>query len=130
MCHKVDEYIDNLPEYQRVLAEQARHMIHSLVPGIEEKFSFKIPFYHYFGMFCYINAVPGGIDIAFCRGRDLVESFPQLELKGRAIVASVTLFNRRDFEKIELREIITAAAMWNEEAKKNKIPMISKRRLN
>lgn len=128
MSPLVDAYIDNLTETQQVIAEQLRRLLFSLVPGIEEKLSFKIPFYHYYGMFCYINAIPGGIDLGFCRGKDLTGEFSSLESRGRAMVASVTLFSLADIKQKEVREIIVAAACWNEEAKKNKVPMIKKRK--
>ena len=126
MSQHVDAYIDNLSETQQAIAEGVRHLLCSLVPGIQEKFSFKIPFYHYFGMFCYLNAIPNGIDLGFCRGKDLTGEFPYLELKGRAIVATVSLYSLKDIKQKEVREIIVAAALWNEEAKKKKIPMVNK----
>ncbi len=128
MSPLVDAYIDNLSETQQAIAEQVRRLLTSLVPGIQEKLSFKIPFYHYFGMFCYINAIPNGIDLGFCRGKDLTGEFPSLEGKGRAIVASVSLYAVSDIHKKEVREIIVAAALWNAEARKKKIPMVKKRK--
>jgi hypothetical protein len=128
MSQQVDTYIDNLSEIQQAIAENLRHLLFSLVPEIQEKFSFKIPFYHYFGMLCYINAIPNGIDLGFCRGKDLTGEFPSLEHKGRAIVATVSLYSLKDIKQKEVREIIVVAAFWNEEAKKKKIPMVKKRK--
>ena len=120
----VDEYIESLPHDKREIAELIRELILSNVPGIAEKLSFKIPFYHYFGMFMYLNNTKEGIDVAFCRGKDLTEQFPQLTTKQRAIVATVCIRNKKDIASQHLREIIVAAASWNEEAKKQKIPMV------
>ena len=128
MSPLVDAYLDNLSETQQVIAERVRRLLFNLVPEIQEKLSFKIPFYHYFGMFCYINTIPGGIDLGFCRGKDLTGEFPSLEGKGRAIVASVSLYAVSDIHKKEVREIIVAAALWNAEARKKKIPMVKKRK--
>jgi hypothetical protein len=128
MSLHVDAYLDNLSETQQVIAERVRRLLFTLIPDIEEKLSFKIPFYHYFGMFCYINAIPGGIDLGFCRGKDLTDEFSSLEGKGRAIVASVSLYAVSDIHKKEVREIIVAAALWNAEARKKKIPMVKKRK--
>ncbi len=129
MSPLVDTYIDNLSDTQKAISENVRRLLFSLVPEIQEKLSFKIPFYHYFGMFCYINAIPNGIDLGLCRGKDLTGEFPSLELKGRAIVATVSLHSLKDIKQKEVREIIIAAALWNGEAKKNKIPMVKKRKL-
>lgn len=91
MYSQVDDYIKQLPVPQNMVAEKVRQLLLTWVPGIQEKLSFKIPFYHYYGMFCYIYKVPDGIDPGFCRGKDLLHEFPQLELKGRAIVATITI---------------------------------------
>lgn len=123
----VDDYIFNLSAEQQAIANKVRQLLLTLVPGIQEKLSFKIPFYHYYGMFCYINAIPNGIDVGFCRGKDLAGEFEHLEEKGRAIVATVALYTTKDIQQKELREIIIAAALWNEEAKKKKIPMVKKK---
>lgn len=122
----VDEYIFNLTTEQQAIADKVRQLLLTLVPGIQEKLSFKIPFYHYHGMFCYINAIPNGIDVGFCRGKDFAAEFEHLETKGRAIVASVALYTVKDIQQKQLHEIIVTAALWNEEAKKKKIPMVKK----
>ena len=124
----VDDYIFNLSPVQQTLANKVRNMLLAQVPGIQEKLSFKIPFYHYYGMFCYINAIPNGIDVGFCRGKDFADAFEHLQLKGRAIVATVALHAVKDIQQKELREIIITAALWNEEAKKKKIPMVKKKK--
>lgn len=123
---KVHEYIENLPDERRELCELLRELVLENVPGIEEKLSFKIPFYHYFGMFMYLNNTKDGIDVAFCRGKDLLEAFPQLNIKTRATIATVCIKQKKDIITFEVRALIVAAAAWNEEAKKLKIPMIKK----
>jgi uncharacterized protein len=128
MVKTVDAYIDGLPAGEAIVVESLRELILLLVPGVQEKLSFKIPFYHYFGMFCYINRTRGGIDLGFCRGKDLVEEFPQLLLKERAIVATVCIKTKKDIVRLQVREIVVAAAIWNETAKKNKIPMVKRSR--
>ncbi len=123
---KVDEYIESLPDERREIAEILRELIIENVHGIEERLSFKVPFYHYFGMFMYLNNTKEGIDVAFCRGKDLLEAFPQLELKSRAAIATVTVTSKKDIIKFGIRELIINAAAWNEEARKLKIPMLKK----
>lgn len=124
----VDAFIDGLPDDKAVLVNRLRELLHELVPEIVEKLSFKIPFYHYHGMFCYINPTKNGIDLGLCRGKDLAPEFPQLQLKERAIVATVSIQATKDFEKLKLRELITAAAVWNQEARRLKIPMVAKKK--
>ena len=118
----VDAYIESFPEQQRLLMQYLRSLILKTVPQVEETFSFKVPFYKYHGAFCYLTPDGDGVAFSFCRGKDLVEAFPQLQEKGRAVVASVTVHETKDIVRFELVEVITAAAQWNEEAKRLKIP--------
>lgn len=122
----VDEYIDSLPEDRKIICEKIRELVLENVPGIQEKLSFKIPFYHYFGMFMYLNNTCDGIDVGFCRGKDLTEAFPQLQLKERAIVATLCIKEKKDIRRFGLQQLVIAAAAWNEEAKRLKIPMVKK----
>lgn len=126
MNRLVDEYIESLPDEKREIAEQLREMIMSLIPHVQEKLSFKLPFYHYFGMFCYINEVQEGIELVFCRGKDLVFAWPQLQQKGRAIMAGVTVTRKKDITTYNVEALLIAAAAWNEEAKRSKISPLSK----
>lgn len=128
MNRLVDAYIESLPEERQSLIKELRELILENVPGVEEKLSFKIPFYHYFGMFLFLNQTKEGIDVAFCRGKDLLEAFPQLETRGRAIIASVCIKTKKEITDLDLRQIIITAASWNQEAKKLKIPMVKKKK--
>lgn len=121
-----DDYIESLPENKKELCSLLRSLVLENVPGIQEKLSFKIPFYHYFGLFMYLNNTEEGIDVGFCRGKDLLSEFPQLELKNRAIVATVEIKNKKDIIEKRLRELIVAAAVWNEDAKRLKVPMMKR----
>jgi hypothetical protein len=118
--HQVDTYIESLPEHQQELMQTLRAVIIRTVPGVEEKFSYKIPFYYYHGMLCYLGPGADGVVLSFCRGKDLVDAFPQLEQKGRAVVASVTVRGAKDIIRLELIELIATAAKWNEEVKRKK----------
>jgi uncharacterized protein len=116
----VDNYIDGLPEDKKAIAAQLRSIIHALVPAVQEKFSFKIPFYHYFGMFCYINPVKDGIDLGICNGKSFADDFKHLEVKGRALIATVRLHTPKDIDAKQVEQIIATAAILKEEAAKVK----------
>ena len=126
MNRHVVSYIESLPENKKELCLQIRELIFENVPDVEERFSYKLPVYHYFGMFMFMNNTKEGIDVAFMRGKDLLEAFPQLENKGRAIIASVCIKNKKDIATYDLRQMILTAANWNQEAKELKIPMVNK----
>jgi uncharacterized protein len=123
----VDDYIDALSSEDAELVSIIRNIILNAVPGIEERLSFKIPFYHYYGMLLYITKTKQGIDVTFCRGKDLVHEYPQLQRRNRAIAATVVVCNKKDISEQKLRELVTAAAIWNEEAARLKIPLVAKR---
>jgi uncharacterized protein len=124
MNRLVDAYIESLPETKREIAEAIRELILTTVPDVEEKLSFKIPFYHYFGMFCYLNEVEEGIDIGFCRGKDLVFAWPQLELRNRVMVASVIITSKKEIQTLQLEQLLLAASHWQIEAKQMNVPMV------
>ena len=125
MNRLVDEYIESLPDEKREIAEQVREMILLLIPHVQEKLSFKIPFYHYHGMFCYINEVKDGIDLGLCRGKDLIDVLPQLEQGKRVMVASVIIRSKKEIQTKQIEEVLLTAANWQEEAKRLKISMIN-----
>lgn len=124
MNRLVDGYIEALPDAKREIAEAIRELIFTCVPHADEKLSFKIPFYHYFGIFCYLNEVAEGIDLGFCRGKDLVFAWPQLDLRGREMVASVIITNKKQIHQYKLHDLFIGAAAWQQEAKQLKIPMV------
>lgn len=128
MHRLVTAWIEALPETKRDLAETLRALIHRMVPHVDERYSFKLPFYHYFGMFCYINEVKNGVELCFCRGKDLVLTWPQLELKGRAIVASVLLTEPKEIDSLQIGQLLLHAAEWNKEAHILKKPMVRKKK--
>ena len=123
----VNDYIESLPDTKREIAEALRELLFTTLPHVEEKLSFKIPFYHYFGMFCYMNEVKEGIELVFCRGKDLVFAWPQLEQKGRAIMAGVTITHKKDIATYNIEALLLGAAAWNEEAKRMGISPLSKK---
>lgn len=128
VSRQVDAFIEALPQPQQALAERLRELLFETVPQVEERYSFKLPFYHHFGMFCYLHFDKAGLHLCFCRGKDLVDAFPQLEQKGRAAIASVTVHSAADISRLELRQLLASAADWNKEAAALKMPMISRKK--
>ena len=119
MYHRdVDNYIHNLPEDLQEIAESIRQILFRTIPDIQETFSFKVPFYKYFGMFCYMTTMgkKNQLHLSFLRGKDLVAMYPQLEQKGRVMAASICFASPKDFNKEEIKELITTAAIWQKEA--------------
>ncbi len=127
--HQIDSWIEALPESLIETAHKARELIFETVNNVEEKYSFKLPFYHYFGMFCFLtyNRKLKTLDVTFMRGKDLLELFPQLELRDRVAAASIVLHQLSDIKRLQLQEVLATAAAWQQEAKQLKIPIIKKK---
>lgn len=126
MPTQVDSWIEMQEAPYNTIAEVLRKTILETVPGVIEKYSFKIPFYHYYGMFCYLNKTKTGIELCFCRGKDLVDAWPQLKTNERAMVAGISFNSMTDLKKHSIRSLIAGAAAWQEEAARLKISMIRK----
>lgn len=126
MFTRVDSWIEMQEPPLNTVAESLREIILEAVPGVIEKCSFKIPFYHFHGMFCYLNKTNDGIELCFCRGKDLVDAWPQLQMKERVMVAGISFQTMADLKRHPLRSLIADAAAWQEEAARLKISMIRK----
>jgi hypothetical protein len=129
-AYLVDGYIDQLPDVEREIAEILRNSIRDILPEATEKFSFKLPFYHYHGMFCYINYIKkgGGVELAFCRGKDLLLAFPELDLKNRTMIAGITFHNKKDVDRLFVSSLIAEAAAWQSESWQNQRPFIQRKK--
>jgi uncharacterized protein len=107
----VDSYIDALPENQQRICGKIRDMLFAEVPGIQEKFSFKIPFYHLHGkMFCYMNKVENNIEFCITRGKELSLAFPEIIVGNRKLIGGVLLANVKDIATNNIKAIIHTAA--------------------
>ena len=92
-----------------------RQLILDIAPGVEEKISYKIPFFSYHGALCYLNPVSGGIDIGFVRGVELSNQQRLLQRKGRKLVCSIRLHSLAEAEEhaAAIRQILNEAAILN-----------------
>lgn len=128
MNRQVNAWIDALDEDRKKIAEELRDIILEHIYGVEERCSFKLPFYHYYGMFCYINKVKEGIELCFCRGKDLLIAYPELELKNRSMIAGITFSSLQPLNKQEITQLISGAAAWNKEARQSKKGFLTKKK--
>ena len=128
MNKNVTLYIEALPDEKREIAEAIRELIFATVLHVEERYSYKLPVYHYFGMFCFMNEVKKGIDLSFMRGKDLLYAWPLLELRNRAIVASIVITDKKQITHLNIEALLVSAAAWNREAKEMNVPMVKKRK--
>lgn len=83
---------------------------------MQEKLSYKIPFFYYHGALCYLNPTKEGVDIGFTKGYELSNTSGLLEAKGRKQVRTITFHSVAEVEENEeaLRQLLNEAAILNE----------------
>ena len=109
-----EQYILNQKEPYQSLMLYIRSVIKRTLPTIEEKYSYRIPFYHYERKpMIYLNVLKGTafLDIAFVQGIKLQEDFPELkDYKNRKNVRSIQLKNLEDFDELRFVKLLKVAA--------------------
>ena len=100
----------------RMVLQQVRALLLDAAPGVEEKMSYGVPFYFYFGRFCYLNANKQGAYLGFTTALQLSNAQGLLEFGTRKEVAVVALASREDWERKKegLRELVQEALLLNE----------------
>jgi len=99
-----------------------RSVILKTLPKVEERFSYKIPFYNIGKKpMIYINVLKGTnfVDVAFVQGILLEKEFPVLkDYKNRKQVRSIQLKSIEDLDELEFVELLKAAVISIEKSKK------------
>jgi len=99
-----------------------RSVILKTLPTVEERFSYKIPFYNIGKKpMIYINVLKGTnfVDVAFVQGILLEKEFPVLkDYKNRKQVRSIQLKSIEDLDELEFVELLKAAVISIEKSKK------------
>lgn len=91
------------------------HSYISALPNIQAKIRYKIPFYFQKSWICYLNPVKGGgVELAFLRGRELVDEGGLLSANGRKMVKGVTYQNVEDVSFESLEPVLLEALILDE----------------
>jgi len=118
----VDTYFLNQPEPYQSIMLYVRSVILKTLPKIEERFSYKIPFYNYDKKpMVYINVLKGTdfVDVAFVQGILLEKEFPILRnYNNRKQVRSIQVKSLKDFDEFEFVALLEAAVISIEKSKK------------
>ena len=111
----VTSFISGKMELQREVMAFLRQLILDIAPAVEEKISYAIPFFYYHGPLCYLNPVPGAVDLGFVRGAELSNEQGILQRKGRKRVSSIRLYSLAEAEEhaVAIRQILHEAAILN-----------------
>jgi hypothetical protein len=112
----VQAYISELPEPQKQIMIILRSWIHDLGPHAQERISYKIPFFYFYGPLCYLSPNEDGVDLSFTKGNELDDESNLLESRGRKQVKSITFSGVTETEEHEeeVRRLLNQAAIVNE----------------
>jgi hypothetical protein len=111
----VSLFISEQPESHRRMLLRLRQMLLAAGPHhLEERLSYNIPFYYYYGRLCYLNPHRSGVDLGFCRGSKLSNEQGLLGEKGRVAVRSITYRTEAEIDEPALREMVQEALLLNE----------------
>ncbi len=120
MIAAVEHYIyDALPEHQKILFA-LRTLILSMSPKIEEKFSYKVPFYSYHNALCYLSVSKKQVYMGFIQGSKLIDESEILTQGHRKLIAIITFENNKPIPFETVRSLLAQSMMLLEEKKKIK----------
>lgn len=112
----VQDFIAQQRSSQKEIMSVLRMWILDLGPHTQEKISYKIPFFYFYGPLCYLNPANDGVDLSFVQGKRLSNEQKLLEDKGRKNIASIRLHSLAEVEEreSEIRQILNEAAILNQ----------------
>lgn len=120
MHPSVERYIyEASPEHQKILFT-VREIILSLSPKIEERFSFKVPFYHYHGALCYLSISKKKVYMGFVKGSELIDESGLLTQGHRKMIAVITFEDKGLIPHDVIQNLLVQSMMILEENKKKK----------
>ena len=111
----VEQHFFRQKEPHQSIMLYIRSVVLKTFPEIEERYSYKIPFYYYNKKpMVYINILNGTnyVDVAFMDGNYLQEKFPQLkDFNNRKRVRSIPVKTLEEFDEMEFVKILTEATI-------------------
>lgn len=112
----VQDYIASQRTSQKEIMSVMRRWILDLGPHAQEKISYTVPYYYFYGPLCYLNPALDGVDLSFVHGKKLSNEHQLLENKNRKTVASIRFHSLAELEEREeqVRQILNEAAILNQ----------------
>ena len=101
---------------QKEMMTILRSWIHDLGPHVQEKISYRIPFFYFYGRLCYLSPRREGLELAFSKGNHLEDDSGLLKSEGRKQVHSRIFYSVAELEEYEeaVRRLLNQAAILNE----------------
>jgi uncharacterized protein YdhG (YjbR/CyaY superfamily) len=116
----VDEYIFNLNENEKRIAQFLRSEILNLAMGVEEKIAYGLPYFTYLGPLCYLAPKKVGVDLGFMDGQQFVVTKQYLNTEGRKRVGGIFYESLESIDFDILRQTLVEAIEFNQNKKKKK----------
>ena len=120
----VENYLFNQVEPYQSIMLYVRSLIKKTLPKIEEKYSYKIPFYyHHKKPLLYLNVLKGTkhVDVAFMQGVILEKKYPKLKDDNkRKTVRSLQVKSLENFDELEFVSLLVYAAALRDKSKRLK----------
>lgn len=110
----IEQHILNQKEPYQSLMLYIRSVVKKTLPEVEEKYSYKIPFFNIDKKpLLYLNVLKGTnfLDVAFVQGIFLEAQFPELKNhNNRKQVRSLQVKSLEDFDELQFVEMLFAAS--------------------
>ena len=110
----VEQHILNQKEPFQSIMLYVRSLILKTLPTVEEKYSYRIPFYYcHKKSMCFLNILKGKnyVDVVFMDGRILEEKYPQLKNdNNRKRVRSIQVKSLEDFDELQFVKLLLEAS--------------------
>ena len=118
----IEQHIINQKEPYQSIMLYIRGVIVRTLPAIDEKFSYKIPFYHHNKKpMCYLNVLKNTnyVDIGFVQGIFLQVKYPQLKNDNkRKQVRSLQVKSLEDFDELQFVQLLKDATKLLDNSKR------------
>ncbi len=116
------EFLDFLPDEERILVDILRQLVHDAIPQITEKLSYNVPYFSRYGTICFIwpasvpwgKVVMKGVSLGFTHGNLLDNSSGYLEQGGRKQVYTHTFFTPAEVETDMIKMFLLEAVEVDE----------------
>lgn len=117
-----EEHILRQPEPYQSIMLYVRSVIFKTLPNIEERYSYRLPFYYnHKKPFVFLNVLKGTdyVDVVFMDGRLLESEFPELQdCNKRKRVRSIQVKNLEGLDELRFVELLNYASEVVLKAKK------------
>lgn len=118
----IEQHIYSQKEPYQSIMLYVRSVILKTIPAVEEKYSYRIPFFNVFNKpMLYLNVLKGTnfVDVAFVQGIILEEKYPQLQnYNNRKQVRSIQVKSLEDFDELMFVQLLKDATNYLESSKK------------